>query len=216
MYHVLNEIFSYSVGIAAIIGLIRIRKIDPSFYPFIILLWLGILTEIATTILIRKIGRNAEISNVYVLLESLVIMWQFQQWRFFERYRAWFPITMIAFVIAWVVENFFVSDIHHFNSYFRIFYSFLIVLMSISQINHLIAKETKGIVKNAIFLILVGFIIFFAYKTMVEIFWAYGVFESKTFQANVYRIMNYVNLAVNLIFALAVLWIPGRQKYTLL
>jgi hypothetical protein len=50
---------------------------------------------------------------------------------------------------------------------------------------------------------------------MVETFYLFQLDFSNQFYHNIYIIMDSVNLFVNLIFALAVLWIPTRQKYIL-
>ena len=58
-------------------------------------------------------------------------------------------------------------------------------------------------------------IIFFTYRAIVEVFYWIRVPFSNSFYVHVYIIMVYVNLFVNLIFALAALWIPTRQKFIL-
>ena len=84
------------------------------------------------------------------------------------------------------------------------------------MINRLILDERSGLIKNSVFLITIGFIVFFTYKILIEIFWVYGLNASRDFRVEVYRIMTYINLAINLIYALAVLWIPKKREYTLL
>ena len=212
----LTELFSYSVGIGAIIGLIRWKIVSQAYLPFILLLWLGFSNEIITTIIISKGYSNAPNNNIYDLIEALSILWLFKKWNLFERNKNLFWYLFFLFAATWGVENFYVSSIKVFNSYFNILYSFIIVLMSIQMINQMILKDRAGLIRNAQFLISVGFIAFFTYKLLIEIFWVYGLNSSHEFRANVYRIMAYINLAVNLIFALAVLWIPRKREYILL
>ena len=84
------------------------------------------------------------------------------------------------------------------------------------MINRLIPEERGKLVKNSIFLVAIGFIAFYTFNSLIEIFWVYGLNASKDFRAGVYRIMTYINLIVNLIYAIAVLWIPRKREYTLL
>lgn len=208
----LAEIFGYSVGIAALIGLARVRTIVQAYFPFIIVLWLAIINEIATTIIINNGYSNALNNNVYDLLESLLILLLFRNWRLFEENRYLFATLLCSFGSGWAIENFVISSIHRFNSYFNIFYSFIIVLMSINMINKMFLRDRRGLIRNACFLICIGFIFFFTYKLLIEIFWVYGLNASKDFRISVYRIMMYINLVVNLIYVLATIWIPKKQE----
>ena len=216
MNHLLVELLSYSIAIAAIIGLININRIDKNFYLFITLLWIGLANEITSSILIAYSKPNAFNSNIYVLTEALLVTWFFQRLGLFTRNRKIFYLILLIFSLSWGWENFISGSIFRFGSYFRIFYSFVIVLMSINLLNRLIYEEKKKLVNNPVFLILIGFIIFFTYKALVEIFWVYGLNSSKEFRVAVYRIMTYINFSVNLIYAIALVWTPRKREYTLL
>jgi hypothetical protein len=216
MTYSLSEIFGYSIALPAIISLFKLGRTDWRFLPFFLFVWLGITAEIISTLMINNRQSNALPMNLYVLLEAMLITWQFQRWKLFSR-NPWFPwALMAAFTAFWIVENFILSSIHQFNSYFRIIYSFSIVLMSISTINQRFLNERKSIILNPIFLACLGFIIFFTYKVLVEIFWVYGLNGSREFRNAVYGIMTYINLFANLLYCLVILWIPKKQEYTLL
>lgn len=216
MYQTLLEISSYSVGIGAVIGMVRFKKVDRAYLPFILLLWVGLLNEIITVVSIDLFKSNAVTSNIYVLVESLLILWFFKNLRLGRKNNKRFHFVALLFIAVWITDNFFISRITRFSSYFRILYNFITVLMSIHMINRLILDERSGLIKNSVFLITIGFIVFFTYKILIEIFWVYGLNASRDFRVEVYRIMTYINLAINLIYALAVLWIPKKREYTLL
>jgi hypothetical protein len=212
MNYTLVELFSYSVGIAALLGVVRYQKVDRAFFPFILLLWVGLLNEILATWFIRIFNTNAVNNNIYVLVESLLILWLFKNLSLFRKQKNLIYLIGSSFVILWVIDNFIISDIYRFSSYFRIVYSFVIVLMSIHMVNRLIVEARGWLLTNPVFLIMFGFIIFFTYKTLVEIFWVYGLNASRDFRLEVYRIMAYINLAVNITYAIAVLWIPRKRE----
>lgn len=214
MNHVVVAIFSFSIGIAGMIGLIRFQKINPVFYPFIFLMWLGLINEVISFLFIRSGHSNAVNCNIYALFESILIAWFFKNQRLFNENNRRFTGIIILFAVLWVIQNFFISSILRFNTYFNAVYSLIVVLMSIHLINRIIISEKKMIAGNPVFLICVGFILFYTCTVLVEIF--YGLDSSKEFRLHVYRIMTFINLLVNLIYALAVLWIPGKRKYTLL
>jgi hypothetical protein len=99
---------------------------------------------------------------------------------------------------------------------FRIVSSFILIFLSIGQLNKLIVTAKKNLFYNAIFLICCGLIIYFSYKATIEVFFFIRLEASNQFYINIFAILVFVNLFVNLIFAWAVLWIPKKQKSTLL
>ena len=115
----------------------------------------------------------------------------------------------------WLAENFFISKITYFGSYFRIMYAAVLSLMSINFINSIIVRERKSILLNASFLICAGFIVYYTYKVLLEAFWLYGLNDSSSFRINVYLILTYINLLLNIIFSFAVAWIPTKQRFSL-
>jgi hypothetical protein len=206
------DIFSFSIVIAAIIGVIRLHIIDKAFLPFILLLWAALLNEIATSISINLFHSNAETTNVYSLIEASLVTWQFKNWRLFTSNKL-FKFLLLLFLGVWLIEVFFISSISTFITYFNVLYSFIIVLMSIQMINKLIVTTKNSLLKNASFLICLGFVIFFTYSIIVEIFWWYGLEGSDEFTNRIYEIVSVINLFVNLIFAVAVLFIPQKQRF---
>ena len=209
-------IFSFSIVLAGIIGLFRFKKISLIYYSFIFLLWFGFLNEVISFILIKSNHSNAINSNIYVLLESVLIVWFFKTQTLFERAKKVANWMILFYIVIWCAQNFYFSSIINFSSYFTIVYSFITVLMSINLINRLISNEKGRIFRNSAFLICIGFILFYTCSVLIEIFWIYGLNSSLEFRFHVYRVMTFINLIVNLIYALAVLWIPKKREYTLL
>ncbi len=153
MNHTLEEFFSFSIAIAAIIGGIRIRKINPAYYPFLFVIWLALLNEIISYLLIHNGHSNAVNTNIYALAESLLLTWQFKNWNTLGRSKILFVIIVSIFVLFWIVESFFISGINSPITYFRIFYSFAIVLMGLPTLSERFMHEKKNILKNSIFLV---------------------------------------------------------------
>jgi hypothetical protein len=208
-------IFSFSIVLAAIIGGIRFRQINPAYYPFIICIWIGLANEILSYVVIKAGHSNAINNNIYILIESIFFTLQFKRWGLFQ-YNKWlFPSLIVLFLVAWLVQNLYISKITFFRSEFRILYSFALVLMSISQLNKILSREKKSLLKNSIFLICIGFILYYTYKIIVEAFWVYGLNNSRDFRNNVYLILAYINLIANLIYAMAILWTPTKHRFSL-
>lgn len=201
--------FNLSIFIAGIIGLVRFTRIDPDFYPFLFCLWIGCLNELLSVVLIAIGSQTLVNNNIYVLVESLMITWFFRKKRLFKK-GAWYPVLITAFTVFWTTETL-IRGITSNSTYFRIFYSFAIVIMSIHMVNEIIFTEKK-LGRNAVFLLCVSFIVYFTYKALLQAFVLYGV-SRRSFLLHIYVLLIYVNLGVNLVYALAVLWMPRKMKF---
>lgn len=207
-------ILNMCILIPAVTGLIRFSKINPVYYPFIYCLWIGLINEILSNILVLFGYSNAIISNIYVLVESLMIIWLFTKWKLFEIRKILLRIIIVIFFSTWLLENFVFSKIIYFCSYFRIVYSFVIVIMSITIVNRLIVTERKNLLKNSTFLFCIAFIFYYTLQVIVEAFWIYSVNEN-SFSRNVYYISIVTNFITNLLYTVAILWTQTRQRFTL-
>src|SRR5216110_770679 len=105
MNFTLAVIFSFSIFVAAIIGLIRFKRISPVYYPFLYCVWLGTVNEILSYILIRMGYSTAINISIYVLVESLLFTWQFKNWGLFRRSKILFPILIASLILFWSAEN---------------------------------------------------------------------------------------------------------------
>lgn len=214
MNQVLIAIISFSIMIPAVIGLIRFHEIGHAYYPFLLLVWLAFFNEVLSFLLIRKHHPNAVNSNIYYLLEGLLLVVQFKKWQLFTASSRAYPLLIGLFLLTWCVENFIVGSVALFPSYFIILHSYLLSLVSISMINKLLVQEKRNLLKNSIFILCVGFILYFTSAVLVEAFYLYGVSASKSFQTAIVRIMSFVNLFTNLLYTLAFLWMPKKQRFS--
>ncbi len=154
-------------------------------------------------------------SNIYVLLEGLLFVWQFKLWGSFQRRRWVFHVVLAVVFALWIWDNLIVRTIHGLSSFYRIGYSILLVILAIDQINKLIVSERKSFLKNSKFLICIGVIIYFSYKLTTEIFYleALGKESSSEFVGQIFSIQKYVNLFANLLYAYVILWIPRKKIF---
>jgi hypothetical protein len=206
--------FSLSVIIPGVIAAIRLRKIDAAYYPFLCILMFGVINELITFYLVKHGKSNAVNNNCYYLIEGLLIVYQFKRWELEPRIKYLYPLLFTSFSAFWLAEAFVFSHIGRFASYYIIFYSYVVVLLSITMTNKLLLTQRRTLLKNSVFLICIGFIVYFTNAILVEAFYLYGISASPTFQTAVVGIMAFINLLTNLLFALAVLWMPKKQKFS--
>lgn len=210
MSHFLIKIIALSIGLPAIIGLIRFKRIDFRFVPFILLMWVGLLNELLNWIVLAQGYSNAINSNIYYLIDSLLLLLFFQQNELIKGRTL--KIIGVVFVATWIIELFFFRSIHVFSSYFILIYSSTMVIMSIDMINKVFFSGSFTGKSGPLFLICTGLILFYTCATLIEIFWIWGLNGTSIFRMQVYRIMAYINLTTNLIYAIALLWIPRKQE----
>jgi hypothetical protein len=208
-----TELINLSIVIAFVILSFRIKIMDGNFLPFFLLVLTASANEVISIIATDLIHNSNINNNIYVLAEGLLIIWQFQKWNLFANHRNFFFILIASLCTVWAIEIFIISKITYIASYYRIFYSFVIALISINKVNQLIISENRSLLKSPAFLICSAFIIYFTYKVLIEAFWLYGLNFNADFRANVYGIHMYINLFANLIFAVAALWVPKKQVF---
>ena len=214
MNYYTSLILGLAILIPAVIGLVRLSKINQAYHPFLILLWVGVLNELVTFHLISNGKSNAINNNIYYLVESTLITLQFKKWKLFANSQKLFILIIMLLVFSWILETLVISTIERFASYYIIIFSFITVLMAISMINILISNIKGTLIKNPVFIISAAFILFFTNSVIVEAFYLYGLMLSSQFQVYVVRVMTFINLFVNLTYVFAVLWIPKKYKFS--
>ncbi|HTI92637.1 MAG TPA: hypothetical protein VL727_18705 [Puia sp.] len=216
MHSLILFLVSFSIIIPFITGLVRRHRIGNGYQPFFILIVLAVITEAVDGYLIKvKHHTNAIPNNLYALSESLLILWQFHVWGLLRTRKMAFYGLVLLFALVWVIEDLFFGHITEFPPYFMFFYSFLTVLFSVNKINFMITHDNRNLLRRPDFLICIGFIIFFIYKILYE--WAYqaSLFGQSNITSNIIISFGYINGLTNIIFAIAFLLIPARQKFTL-
>jgi hypothetical protein len=205
-----TDISGFSVLLAGIIGLFLYSRIEKCYYPFLYMMWLAGINEGLSYYLYKNHHRTTVNNNIYVLCEALLILWFFRRNRLFQKRKKGFWALFIGLVTVWLAEAA-ILTIHRDFSYFRILYSFITVLMSIHTINIILVSGEQNLLRHSLFLISLAFVFYYTYKALVEPFYIYEATSSDIFRKLIYRIHNQVNLVVNLIYALAILWIPRKQ-----
>jgi hypothetical protein len=131
-------------------------------------------------------------------------------------YKKAFLFLQLGITLLWVIENLVFLRITEFPPYYRLVYSFIIVLLSVNQINYLIIHDSRNLLKNAQFLICIAFIIFFMYQILYEIAYQYrdASSDSLAFSRKVSRLFVDMNIFINLLFGVAAYFIPKKEKFS--
>jgi hypothetical protein len=212
-------ILSLSIVFAAIIGVIRFKKMDPAFHPFVYYACLGLITEIIIYILVGKemYQTIAIWANVYGLAEFFLLTWLFHNWGLFKKRKKIFVFIIAFFFFLWFITML-IGGYQKINFYFFIIYSFTLIFFSISSFNRMVVNDRKNIFSNARFWICLGIIIFYTYFILINTAKLSFLKPhlTKYFIDNLQAINRYSNLLVNLLYAIAVIWIPRKKNITTL
>jgi hypothetical protein len=196
------------------VGLIRWRFICRRYYPLLLLFGLALLAELITryTIISKNTGWIPA-NNFYILLESILIPLQFFVWGYMRKKINVFYILIAVLVAGWITEHLVLGSITRLYPYFRMFYSLLIVLLSINILNYLVIHEEKNLVKHPVFIICTGFIIFFTYQLVYE-----GIYHivSNLDSIDTSKLNNafsIINALCNILYGIAFLLVPAGNTF---
>jgi hypothetical protein len=115
----------------------------------------------------------------------------------------------------WIADNFFINHISDNNSLFRVSYSFVIVFFSIDLFNRVLIFDSGPVLKNALFLIAISFLVYYGLKAFVESFNVFHLGLSTELLKILWKILYFVNVFTNLLFTTAILCMPTRRKFTM-
>lgn len=214
----LRFILSLSIGFAVIIGIVRFRRIDPSYYPFIYNIIVALVVEVLNRILTANGHPDAFILvlNIFSYIDFFLFLWLFHNWGLFNRKKSTFISIAGIFFIIWLLNNILLTGFIEHNLYFFILYSFALIFFSVNTFNKAVVHERSSIFRNPKFWICLGIIIFYSFfivtvSTGISLF-LHSV--SKEFRRSLQSIIIYSNLLVNILYAVAVIWIPRKKNFT--
>src|SRR5450432_1270302 len=208
-------ILSLSIASTAIIGLARFGKMDISYHPFVYYACLATLIEVVDYILVEKGMYDAFclLTNIYSFAEFFLLSLLFHNWGLFKRKKKVFATIISFFFLLWFV-TLFTRGYTKMNYTFFIIMSFIIIFFSISSFNRMIVDDRKNIFTNAKFWICIGIVIFYTYFILVNTarLSFFNTHLTKHFTDSLFSIRIYSNLLVNLLYAIAVIWVPRKKN----
>jgi hypothetical protein len=207
-------LLSLSIIFAAVIGVMRFRKMDPAYHPFVYYSCLSVLVETLVYILLLH-GMDYIVPFVYnsfALAEFYLLTRMFHNWGLFKRKRNVF-ISIVVFSCLLFCGTLYIRGYNKLNYFASIVNSFALIFFSISAFNTMILNERNNIFKNAKFWICIGVVISYTYFIVVntEQLSFLNIKRTEDFQKKVWLIQAYANVFVNLLYAVAVIWIPKKK-----
>ena len=216
MGNTVSFILSLSVVFSVIIGIVRWKVIDSSYYPFICNLIVGLLVEIINASHPYSVV-TVKTLNIFSFIDFFLFAWLFHNWGLFNHNKKRFLMIVCAFGIAWLFITFFLNKFSNINNLFLLIYSAALIFLSVTTFNKIVVQQRINIFTNARFWICIGIIIFYSFFILTRATdLSTGVLThvSKSFKLNLQLINSYSNVLVNLLYAVAVIWIPRKKNIT--
>ena len=214
----IRQIISYCAAIVMALGvvyaIIRKKRMGLYYRPFYVYMIVAFTFELFIRTIIYSGYKSAFISNCYVLIEFPIFLWLFYNWSS-QKSKIYFIALFLVGIGIWIFDNLILNSIFKINSYYRIYYSAVLILCSINQLNKVIFQDDITLWKNAVFLICVTSVVYYSYRIFIESLFLFQQEFSNDFFRGVYYIMVIVNFLAHLVYTLAVLCIPTKQEFTL-
>jgi len=199
----------------AVLVAIRFHKMPQKFYPFVFLVWIAASISIMSMLFIHFSGFVNGVSKIYGLIEPVLLLYFFSQMgRLQHKYVNWWTISILL-AVAWIIDAIFVNSFGSLESFYRVFYSLLMVFVTMEQINYLIVSVRAALYKEPLFLISIALLVNFAFRSTIEVVYMFHLKMSDDFWTKIFFILQLVNTLSNVTFGVAILWIHKKQKFTL-
>ncbi len=212
--HIISFFLIVVMVIGVIYAIIRRKRIGEYYRPFYVYMIVALACELLIKVVVYSGHKTPLISNCYVLIEFPIFLWLFYNWSS-RNNKIYFIGLFLTGVLIWILDNLIMNSIFQINSYYRIYYSAVLILCSINQLNKVIFQDDITLWKNPTFLISITSVVYYSYRIFIESLFLFQQDFSNDFFGGVYFIMVIVNFLSHLIYTLAVLCIPAKQEFTL-
>ena len=201
-------LLSLSIFLPTLAGLFLFLK-NKTITPFLLCLFLGSMVTIFP-ILIKGCYLINSFINIYLLFELILFLFQFKKWGLFKNNFNFYVLIFFS-ILVWLYTGMYISDIGIRNTYFRVFYSFILVLSATDLVNK-IAFERIKLMTDYRFIICIGFFLFYFDNFILETFCSTKLGFSSLFIYDIFMIKSYLNAFVNLLYFIALLCITKSMK----
>lgn len=194
-------------------GIAYYKRLQKRYLPFALICWTGLVNESTSYYLIMNQGNNLANSNIYTLIEFLLFLWLF--YRINNRKAFIYCFAALAGCTVWAADNIFMHAVDEDNNLFRILSFAIILLLSMDKISGVISGEHRQPYKKTDLLLCISFFAYYAYQGFVTTFNMFPMGVSTEFYTQLWLLLSITNLITNIVYTVAILWIPKQQPYTL-
>ena len=212
MSYELMVALSYSIVLPVIGILYQYKRVDTLYRPVMLCIVIGLVNEVISSLVAKSGHSNALNNNIYCLAEALLLLTQFKRCGLFDKTSWIYPALCIFFAGAWMIENHNWDKLNQFAAFFHGLEGATIVVLSIIQINILVAHYEGRLISSAGFIFCGAFCFYFCNVILLEIFLEFGKGASAGLRDDVFKAYAYANVITNIIYLTAILCIPRKQR----
>lgn len=213
MPYIAPVLLSYSIFIVVALLLFRRNYLPAEILPFSWLILVGATNEIISTVVAARAMSTHANNNFYQLIEALLLLWLFRKWGAIASGRTFFLISGLLLFAGWLLELL-LGGFKHDLVFFSMVYSFAAVVLSVRSMSAKQLPPSLVPFRRSVLLICSCFVVYFSSRILLDSVWYLGLGLSDAFRYAVYYVMAFINCIINLCYALAILWIRPKQKYS--
>lgn len=210
MTYEIISVLSWSILFPGIVSLFRIKDAAKIFYPVFTVVWLGVVHEAFSEVLIYFGRSNVVSTNIYAFAE-FVLWTAFLKSHSEINLKQWMAI--LCGMAAILILDMAILNPKDFASTFTIVSALLASLWAIFRLNNLLSDPSLSLVKDATFVFCLAIVFQFSYYVLLEIILEYGSALSSQFHEKMMWLFAIFNVIVNLVIAYGILCIPRKKAF---
>jgi hypothetical protein len=184
------------------------------YFLLVLYLFIGGLNDLAGYVLILSKGLILSMSNLFQLLEFIMIV-IFYKGLSSEKTNRYHKIILVVGIMAWVLDNLILHNPSDFNSLFRLIGPMLLILVCVDQINNVLLNRHISIIASEMF-ITAGFVLYLLYKAFIESFHLFPIHIQCPFYVKLWFIQCFINILLNVLISIAFLCHRSKPTFTIL
>lgn len=197
----LSIISAFSVLLPLAAAIWKRQVIWRKFSLLVLLLLIGGLNDLASYLVIERHGNNMVNSNVYQLVEFVLLVWLFKKWPS-NRQNYFHSIILCIGILLWISNFCILHSFRENSAVFRVFGSILLVFVCVNQINYTILNRENSIIFPRM-LIKVGFALYFLYKAFIASFELFPIPIHFPYYAQLWYIQCGISILLNVLITIA-------------
>ncbi len=203
-------IINHIVQTILIISIFKSKNKIKSIFPFYIFAIVAEANDLISQVTMRVIQTNSINSNIYVLISSIIMIYQLQVWNTKKFTNFTYLASYIAVILIWSIENLILSNLFTFNIYNRIIIYLIIISHCLILLNPFSLTNYSRNKNEIIFTITAILVVKYSIYVVSETVWINSALLSTSFQVFIFNIIVFSNPIINLLLAKTVLWMPKR------
>lgn len=212
-YFLFTMISALSIALPCIAGLFHFKQILlKRNLPLFILLFVGLINETISFLMIKCHKPNLLNSNVFTFIEYLIYVWLFMNIRSKGFKSIW--IGLFIGITTWVLDNFILHSLYSSNSLFRIVSSLMICWFCIDRLSELTITVVADRFKKIDLLLCLSLLAYFTFRGFILIFKQFAPIQTADFYTDLWIIIATLNILVNISFSIVILCLPKAQRTT--